>query len=149
MTDEGIKEIIGRYIGKEDMLIHLLQELQQKLGFLPGDVLVAVSKTIGISLARVYSVASFYKQFYFKPRGKNIVRVCTGTACHIKGAMKALKRFQEQLGIRDSETTEDLLFTLETVSCVGCCALAPVVVANGEVIRAGEQRHLIKRLKRR
>jgi NADH-quinone oxidoreductase subunit E len=93
-----------------------------------------------LPLSHLYGFTSFYSQFYFKPRGKHIVRVCTGTACHIRGAPAIQVRLEDELGICAGETTEDLVFTLETVNCVGCCALAPVVTVNDRVLNRREQR---------
>jgi len=87
-----------------------------------------------VPISDVYSAATFYKQFYFKPRGKNVVSICMGTACHVRGAGKLLDTFKEEFGIVEGETTEDMSLTLETVGCVGCCGLAPVVTVNDEVV---------------
>ena len=89
-----------------------------------------IAERLSLSLNNVYGVASFYKHFHFKPRGKNIVKVCMGTACHVRGAKSVLTEMEQQLGIKEGETTKDLSVTLETVGCVGCCALAPVVTIN-------------------
>jgi NADH-quinone oxidoreductase subunit E len=105
------------------------------------------AEELNVPFAQVYGVASFYAQFYFTPRGKNVVRVCVGTACHVRGAMSVLDRFEEEIGIKAGETTADLEFTLETVSCVGACGLAPVAVANEQVVKRRDQPKLIARLK--
>ena len=119
---------------KRSILIHALQKIQEDNGYLPEDVLRRLSKKLDISLAEIYSVASFYKMFYFTPRGKKIVKVCLGTACYVRGAKKVLNTLEEEFGIKDGETTPDLAMTLETVGCFGCCGLAPVAVVNDEVI---------------
>ena len=98
------------------------------------DVLKALARKLDIPLVEVYSTASFYKHFYFKPRGRNVVCVCTGTACHVRGASKVLEKIEESFGIKPGETTPDLSMTLETVGCVGCCGLAPVATVNDEII---------------
>ncbi len=134
-TDHGaVGEILSEDQKKKGLLIHALQEIQRECNYLPEDRLAALSKDLGIPLSFIYSTASFYKHFYFKPRGKNIVCVCTGTACHVRGASKVLERLEEEFGITKGETTADMSMTLETVGCVGCCGLAPVVTVNEEVI---------------
>jgi NADH-quinone oxidoreductase subunit E len=115
-------------------LIHALQEIQMEHNYLPEEKLRELSKNLNIPLAEIYSTASFYKHFYFKPRGKNIVCVCVGTACHVRGASKVLERLEEDFGVKEGETTGDMSMTLETVGCVGCCGLAPVITVNNEVI---------------
>ncbi len=119
---------------KRAVLIPTLHRLQEDYGYLPGEALERLSKKLGIPLAEIYSVASFYQQFHFSPRGKKIVRVCMGTACHVRGAQKVLDKLQEHFKIDVGETTEDLKMTLETVGCVGCCGLAPVVTVNEDVV---------------
>lgn len=119
---------------KKGLLIHAFQQIQKEHNYLPEEKLKELSKNLDIPLSEVYSAASFYKHFYFKPRGKNIVCVCTGTACHVRGASKVLQALEEEFGVREGETTEDLSMTLETVGCVGCCGLAPVVTVNEEVL---------------
>lgn len=116
------------------VLIHALHKIQQENNYLPEDKLKALSRELKIPLVEVYSTASFYKQFYFKPRGKNIVCVCVGTACHVRGAQEVVSKLEDAFGIKAGETTEDLSVTLETVGCVGCCGLAPVVVVNEEIV---------------
>jgi len=115
-------------------LIHALQKIQEDYGYLPEDVLRRLSKKLDLSLAEIYSVASFYKMFYFSPRGKKIVKVCLGTACYVRGSKKVLNTLEETFGIKSGETTLDLALTLETVGCVGCCGLAPVTTINEEII---------------
>ena len=142
--------ILDRFEGKHGVLVQIFHKMQEEFGFLPGEVLKLISERRGISLAQVYGVASFYKHFYFTPRGKNIVKVCTGTACHVRGAGKILSKTEELLGIKAGETTKDLSFSLETVGCVGCCALASVVVVNEEVKRemtADKMKEVIEEVK--
>ncbi len=119
---------------KRGLLIHAFQEIQKEHNYLPEDKLKQLSGDLDIPLSEVYSTASFYKHFYFRPRGKNILCVCTGTACHVRGASKVLQRLEEEFGIREGETTPGNVMTLETVGCVGCCGLAPVVTVNEEVV---------------
>ena len=116
------------------ILIHAFQSIQKEQNYLPEDSLRELSKKLNIPLSEVYSTASFYKHFYFKPRGRNIVCVCVGTACHVRGAAKVLEKIEESFGVKQGETTEDLSMTLETVGCVGCCGLAPVVTVNEDVV---------------
>lgn len=119
---------------KRGVLIHAFQSIQKEYNYLPEDVLNSLAKKLDIPLSDVYSTASFYKHFYFKPRGKNVVCVCVGTACHVRGASKVLEKIEESFGIKEGETTADLSLTLETVGCVGCCGLAPVATVNEEVV---------------
>ncbi len=129
-----VGEVLTEAEKKRGILIHAFQSLQKEYNYLPEDVLYALSKKLDIPLADVYSTASFYKHFYFKPRGKNIVCVCVGTACHVRGAGKVLEKVEESFGIKEGETSADMKLTLETVGCVGCCGLAPVVTVNEEVV---------------
>jgi NADH:ubiquinone oxidoreductase subunit E len=135
--DEQIGEV-GRILSdqerKRGLLIYALQQIQEHDGYLQEEVLSRLSKNLNISLAEVYSVASFYKMFHFKPRGRKIVKVCLGTACYVRGSKKVLTAIQEEFKVQSGETTEDLALTLETVGCVGCCGLAPVTVINEDVI---------------
>ena len=111
-------------------LIPLLQRLQETYGYLPPSVLAHVSETTHIPAAQFFGVATFYAQFYLEPKGKHTVRCCRGTACHVRGGDKVLEALQKVLDVKDGETTDDLLFSLETVACLGTCALAPVVVVD-------------------
>ncbi len=148
--DSGrVREIVAKYKHKEGVLVHVLQDIQRELGYLPEDALRIASKELNLSFAQVYGVASFYTQFYFSPRGRNVVKVCVGTACYIRGATAVLDRFEKELGLKAGETTADLKFTLETVSCVGCCGLAPVAVANEQVVKRRDHLKLIARLRNR
>lgn len=116
------------------VLIGVFQELQKEFNYLPQDKLVELSEKLNVSLSEIYSTASFYKHFHFEPRGRNIVSVCTGTACHVRGAGKVIQGLEEEFGVTKGQTTSDMSMTLETVGCVGCCGLAPVVTVNNEVI---------------
>lgn len=145
---ERLETIWARYQGRQGVLISMLQDVQEEFGYLEEGTMRALAKALQVSLAQLYGVASFYTQFYFEPQGRNIIRVCTGTACHIRGAMAVLDRFEKELGIKAGETSADLEFTLETVNCVGCCGLAPVVVANEQVIKKRDHPKLIASLKR-
>ncbi len=116
-------------------LITVLEELQGTLGYLPVDALESVAKQTGRSISEVYGLASFYKSFSLEPRGKHLVSVCMGTACHVRGAAKILDEFEEKMGVGAGSTTEDNEFTLETVNCLGACALGPVAVVDGQYSR--------------
>jgi NADH-quinone oxidoreductase subunit E len=113
-------------------LITILQKVQAKEGYLPASKLDLVSKQTGVPLSEIYSVATFYSQFRLKPIGKHQIMVCNGTACHVKGGHEVLKMLQKELNIEPGETTEDRLFTLDTVACLGSCFLAPVMMIDGE-----------------
>ena len=130
----NVGQVLSEVEKKRGVLIHAFQSIQKEYNYLPEEVLRELSRKLDIPLADVYSTASFYKHFYFKPRGKNIVCVCVGTACHVRGAGKVLEKIEESFGIRQGETSADMKLTLETVGCVGCCGLAPVVTVNEEVV---------------
>lgn len=127
-----VDTVLDEAEGRRGVLIAVLQRVQEKIGYLPEDAMQMIADRLSLSLSNVYGVASFYKHFHFKPRGKNVVKVCTGTACHVRGAKAVLTEMENKLGIKEGETTKDLSVTLETVGCVGCCALAPVVTVNDE-----------------
>ncbi len=126
-----IERLIDRYKGRKGGLIELLQEIQAEENWLPEDALRRVSSELGIPLSGIYGVATFYKAFSLKPRGKHLITACQGTACHVRGAPHIVDDLQDILGIAPGETTPDKLFTLETVNCLGACALGPVVVVDG------------------
>lgn len=131
--EERLSKILAPYRGKHNALIPVLQEVQAELGYLPDEAMLEIAKTTGLPESHVYGVATFYAQFYFSRRGKNQTKVCTGTACHVKGAARVLDAFERELGIACGSTSEDYEHSLETVACVGSCALAPVVVVNEDV----------------
>ena len=128
-----VGEILDLQEKKKGVLIHALQKMQEDLGYLPEDALRKLAEKLNIPLSEIYSVASFYKMFHFKPRGKKIVKVCLGTACYVRGSKKLLMALEDTFQVKSGETTEDLAITLETVGCVGCCGLAPVATVNDEV----------------
>ena len=123
-----IDKILDRFETFEGHLIGILHEVQNLYNYLPREALEYVAKRTGFTLERLYSIATFYNYFSLEPRGKHIIRVCTGTACHVKGAPRVLQEIEEKLGISSDETTPDRQFSLEHVHCVGTCSLAPVVV---------------------
>jgi NADH:ubiquinone oxidoreductase subunit E len=133
LQQEDLKKvdaILDDAAGQRGVLIAVLQRVQEKIGYLPEDAMNMIAERMSLSLSNVYGVASFYKHFHFKPRGKNVVKVCMGTACHVRGGKAVLTEMEHKLGIKEGETTSDLSVTLETVGCVGCCALAPVATIN-------------------
>ena len=113
-------------------LIPLLQEIQHIYGYLPANILLELSKRTGIPAARIYGVATFYEQFYLEPRGKHTIRCCRGTACHVKGGPDIVQSLEDNLQIKPGQTTEDMLFTFETVACLGTCFLAPVIMIDND-----------------
>ena len=129
---EKVEEILGRYQYDTGFLVSILQDVQAEHNYLPREVLEEVSKGLGVPLSQVYSVATFFKALSLTPRGRHLINVCLGTACHVRGAVKVLEAVERDLAIKSGETTEDLNFTLETVNCVGACALGPVVIVDGE-----------------
>jgi NADH:ubiquinone oxidoreductase subunit E len=131
MEKESIKAIAEQHKGKCGSLISMLEDIQSKYGYLPEDALTLVSEITCSSLTDIYGVATFYKLFSLKPRGKHLISVCLGTACHVRGGQAIAQEFSKQLGIHPGDTTPDHEFSLETVACVGACALGPIVVVDG------------------
>lgn len=121
----------GYYAGEEGKLIPLLQHAQEQDGYITREKILEIHKSCGIPISQIYGVATFYAQFRFTPVGKYLVRVCHGTACHVSGANDITEAVEERLGIMNGQTTEDRMFSLETVSCIGCCSLAPVIMVGG------------------
>lgn len=131
--ENDLKYILSSYKGKKSELIPILQDIQSKYGYLSSEEMREVSKFIGISESEVYGVATFYAQFRFTPIGKKHIMVCTGTACHVKGAPQIVEGIARHLGITEGEVTADLEYSLESVGCLGCCALAPCTMVNNEI----------------
>ena len=129
---KNVNEILDNAAGQRGILIAVLQRVQEKIGYLPEDAMKMIAERLSLSLSQAYGVASFYKHFHFKPRGKKIVKVCMGTACHVRGGKAVLQEIENKLGIKEGETMPDRSVTLETVGCVGCCALAPVLTVNDQ-----------------
>lgn len=127
-----LSEILGRYPPEEPSLIQVLQDVQRAYGYLPCDVLSHVAEALKVPLSKIFSVATFYKAFSLNPRGKVTIKICTGTACHIRGAQMLVEEVERLLGIEPGQTTPDMAFSLETVNCVGACAMAPVVIVDGK-----------------
>ncbi len=126
-----VQEILEKHKKQKKALIPILQEIQDVYQYLPEPALRLVSKNLGLPLIDVVGVATFYRAFSLQPRGRHLVTVCLGTACHVRGGPKVLEEFERQLNIKAGETTPDQQFTLETVNCLGCCAIGPVVVVDG------------------
>jgi len=126
-----IKSCITKYNFEKKALISILQDIQEEYNYLPQEALNIVSKTLGIPLIDIVGVVTFYRAFSLEPRGKHLITVCVGTACHVRGGPKILEEFERKLNIKAGETTKDGQFSLETVACLGCCAIGPVVVTDG------------------
>jgi NADH-quinone oxidoreductase subunit E len=135
MDDQATEKMIAEHHGSPGGMLSILTEIQSKYGYLPQDALRHVAATTGCSLTDIYAVATFYRAFSLKPRGKHLVSVCLGTACHVRGAPRIADEFSRQLGIKPGETTQDKEFSLETVNCLGACALGPTVVADNRYFR--------------
>jgi NADH-quinone oxidoreductase subunit E len=142
---------VGQLIGKDErnkgLLIPFLHRIQEEHGFLPMEMMERLSAKLTLPLSEIYGVASFYRQFHFSPRGRVIVRVCTGTACHVRGASALLQSLQNRFKIGVGETTPNLSMTLETVGCIGCCGLAPVATVNDNVVGEIGRKKLIQLLR--
>ena len=123
-------EILDRYPAEEASLIQVLQDVHRAYNYLPCDVLCKVAEALEVPIAKVFSVSTFYKAFSLTPQGDTIVKVCVGTACHIRGAGQLVEALERQLGVGPDETTEDMRFTVKTVNCVGACAMAPVMIVG-------------------
>jgi NADH-quinone oxidoreductase E subunit len=147
-----INEILNKYTANDrSNLISILQEVQEFDGYLSESALQEVADFLGLPLASVYGVATFYNQFRLTPLGKNIIRVCRGTACHVRNSGNILTALELELGINSGETTRDKMFTLETVACIGACSIAPLITVNDEYygrISAKDVPKIIKKYKR-
>jgi NADH-quinone oxidoreductase subunit E len=132
-TLQKLEPIFSRHKRRREDLIPILQEAQAEFRYLPPEVLEAIADFLGLSASAVYGVSTFYAQFKFTPVGKHTVRLCRGTACHVRGAARIQEETEKQLGIKPGETTEDMEYSLETTACFGSCALAPVMVVDDDV----------------
>lgn len=128
--DRGVEEVLSAHKGQRGELILLLQEVQAKLGYLPDRAMLRIARFIKVPESQVFGAASFYAQFRFIPAGKRRVMVCQGTACHVRGGAKILEEVEKNLGIKAGGTTPDLEYSLDTVACIGACALAPTLMIN-------------------
>lgn len=133
MEDEILEDILSGYRGNRSEIVPILQEVQDNLGYLPEKAMIKIAEFVGAPESHVYSVASFYAHFRLLPLGRKRIAVCRGTACHIRGAPQILKTIEQKLNLKEGETSEDLEYTLETVACIGCCALAPCIRINKDV----------------
>ena len=132
-TPDRMQKVYGKYpTGDPSCLIDLLQDVQEQFGYLPDAEMQNVARHVDIPVSRVYGVATFYNQFRFQPLGAHVIKVCRGTACHVKGSLDILLTLENELGIKAGETTRDLQFTIETVACIGACSIAPVIAVNDE-----------------
>jgi len=129
----ALGDILALYPPGRDNLIPLLQEVQERHGYLSEEAMKALAAALGISDNEIYGVATFYTQFRFQPPAKHTIRVCQGTACHVRGGRQIMDEFHHRLGVRTGETTSDGEYELQRVACIGCCALAPTVTVDGEV----------------
>jgi NADH-quinone oxidoreductase subunit E len=132
MSIDRIDKIIDKYECETGVLIQLLLEIQRGLNWIPPEAIIRINKRLKIPVSEIYRVASFYTALSLKPRGRHLVRVCAGTACYVRGGPRILDSVERTLKIRAGETTQDGKFTLETVNCLGCCALGPVVEIDGQ-----------------
>lgn len=130
--EAAMQKLFDQYRDYKGGLIPVLQEAQNIYGYLPKEVLQQIAKELRIPFSKVFGVCTFYAQFHLKPRGRNIIRVCLGTACHVRGGSKIFEAAQEALGVGQGGTTEDLKFTLETVACIGACGLSPCMMINDD-----------------
>jgi len=131
VTYEDIEEICEEFANREGAVVQILQKVQEKYGYVPADAIEFVGEVLEIPKSKMYGVLTFYSQFYQEPRGKFVLRICVGTACHVRGAGLLVDKVREELHIEPGENTEDMLFTLEPVACLGSCALAPMAMVQG------------------
>ncbi len=145
-----IDPLISKFKGKKGNLIPILQGTQNIYGYVPREAFIKINAETGLSLSEMYGVATFYAQFRLKPVGKHIIKVCHGTACHVQNANKITEDLQDSLGVLDGETTEDRMFTLESVACLGCCSLAPVMMIGDDTygsLTGKEAVNIVKNIK--
>ena len=131
-SEKRLNEILSSYQGKKEELIPILQQVQQAFSYLPEPMMKKIAKFLQLPESTVFGVSTFYAQFKLVPSGRNIIRVCRGTACHVRGGARILREVEKHLGIKPGESTSDLEYCLETVACIGACALAPTMVVNSE-----------------
>ncbi len=131
--EEKLNELFSHYEGRKDELIPILQDVQNELGYLPEEAIKSISRCLNLPEVDVLGVATFYEQFKFNEPGEHIIKICEGTACHVKGGAAIIQSLERELSVRAGETSDDGLFSLERVACLGCCALAPVMVVNKEI----------------
>ncbi len=149
MPPQTLAQILGGRLSQPNQLIEVLQDVQKNYGYISQEAMQAVSQGLGVPIMEVYRVASFYKAFRLKPSGKNVLTMCTGTACHVRGSRLLLDQATGQLGVKPGEVTSDGLFSVEHVNCLGACALGPIVTENGSYyhhMTPGKLRKLIETL---
>ncbi|MBI2829902.1 MAG: NADH-quinone oxidoreductase subunit NuoE [Chloroflexi bacterium] len=129
---EELKGILAHYTGRKEELIPILQEVQERFRYLPSEVMLGIGKFLKVPPSVVFGVSTFYAQFKHVPSGKHVVQVCRGTACHVRGGQRIEREVEKKLGVKPGETTKDLEYTLETVACIGVCALAPNITVDKE-----------------
>jgi len=144
-----MEAIFEEYQGQEGVLIPILQKTQSIYGWLPPQSLELIARRLNLSTSKVYGVATFYAQFYLKPRGRHVLKLCDGTACHVKGTPILATSVEEEFHVKVGETTEDGELTVEIVYCIGSCALAPVAILDDEVMGRVKQDKLIRTLRRK
>lgn len=127
-----VEALIESYIDRKEQLISLLQDIQSQFNYIPKDTLIKISQKLDIPLSQVFSVATFFRSFSLKPRGRHTITVCLGTACHVRGGQRLVDKIGRDYDLKPGGTTPDERFTLETANCLGCCALGPVVVVDGK-----------------
>ena len=132
-VQDKLRDVFSRYRGEKQELIPILQDTQEQFRFLPAEAMQEISRFLGITESTIYGVSTFYAQFKLTPLGRKIVKICRGTACHVRGGAKILEETERLLGIKAGETTDDLEYTLESIACFGSCALAPVMVIDDVV----------------
>jgi NADH-quinone oxidoreductase subunit E len=145
-----MEKIMSEFYKDQRELIHMLHDAQKKFGYITAQSISEISRELKISESEIFGVLTFYKAFTLKPRGEHLITICMGTACHVRGAPMILDEFERKLGIKAGETSEDNLFTLETVNCVGACALGPIAIADGDYhgqMKTKEVDEIVKKLK--
>lgn len=148
MQEEKLETIYRKFVDNDDNIITVLQDIQQEFGYIQKEAVEWFSRKTFIPTSKFYGVITFYSQFHLTPRGKNIITVCCGTVCHVKGAPKIITRLRDDLKLKGEEqTTQDMLFTLEKVNCVGACSIAPVVIVNDKVFGKQSADKMVKNLK--
>jgi len=130
---EKAQKIINKYAAEKDAVMSILQDVQEEFGYVPREAVEHIAKECRVNQSRLFGILTFYSQFYLSPRGKNILKVCCGTACHVKGADRNLTKLEELLRIKEGQTTADNMYTLEKIACMGACGLAPVMTVNEDV----------------
>lgn len=148
MESDDIERLIEKHRHDESALIGIMQDIQKELNYLPQGILLKIAHRLDIPLSRIYSIATFYKAFSLVPRGRHKIGVCIGTACHVRGGQNIVEKLERELGIRSGQTMNDLKFTLETVRCLGCCSLAPVMRIDKDTYGRLNQSAIPKILKR-